>query len=346
MSIVDDSSLRPQARHIVMGVGVTVAVSVLVVTALGKAAGFAHLSEELHDARPGWLIVCLLGQVAVFAGYAGALRYAVAWDAGPRMDQATSWRIVLASFAATQLIAFGGAAGLAILYWSFRRLSLTRHEAAVRVIGLSTAVYLVFGAIAWLAAGWSALIGTAPLGVTVPWLVIFPSILLVARWFTSDVRSAQWIDSGNAPGRAFRTAVGTGVESATWVRTVMVTPSARRLLLWALLYWIGDIACLWAATHAFGARPALAALVVAYATGYLVQALPIPFIASGGVDAATTLMLHVVGVPLDAALAAVVTHRLFAFWLPVIPGSVFALTLPRWMPRVVDQSISAVKRSG
>ena len=77
----------------------------------------------------------------------------------------------------------------------------------------------------------------------------------------------------------------------------------------------------------FGAHPALSALGVAYATGYLVQSLPIPFIATGGVDAATTFLLRSFGVPLDIGLAAVVTHRVFAFWLPVVPGTAQSLSV-------------------
>ena len=71
------------------------------------------------------------------------------------------------------------------------------------------------------------------------------------------------------------------------------------------------------------------ALTAAYTTGYLVQSLPIPLIATAGVDTATVLLLRTVGVPLDVALLGVVTHRVFAFWIPLVPGSVFALTLLR-----------------
>jgi len=70
-------------------------------------------------------------------------------------------------------------------------------------------------------------------------------------------------------------------------------------------------------------------LIAAYTTGYLVQSLPIPLIATAGVDTATTLLLRAVGVPLDLALLGVVAHRVFAFWIPVIPGSVMAFTLRR-----------------
>ena len=61
-------------------------------------------------------------------------------------------------------------------------------------------------------------------------------------------------------------------------------------------------------------------------------------IATAGVDTATTLLLRTVGVPLDLALLGVVAHRLFAFWLPIVPGSIFALTLSRLGPERVGEN--------
>ena len=103
----------------------------------------------------------------------------------------------------------------------------------------------------------------------------------------------------------------------------------RQMLAWAACYWAGDVISLGAALQAFGGRPPLVALVAAYTTGYLVQSLPLPFVAAAGVDAATTLLLHAVGVPLEIALVAVVAHRVFAFWIPILPGCIFAFGLAR-----------------
>ena len=110
--------------------------------------------------------------------------------------------------------------------------------------------------------------------------------------------------------------MATGVGAAASVRRRLSDTSTRPLFGWAASYWIGDIASLWAALKAFGASPGLIALTAAYTTGYLVQSLPIPLITTAGVDTATALLLHVVGVPLDLALLGIVAHRVFAFWLP------------------------------
>jgi uncharacterized membrane protein YbhN (UPF0104 family) len=117
------------------------------------------------------------------------------------------------------------------------------------------------------------------------------------------------------------------------------------LFAWAALYWLADVFSLWGGLHAFGARPGLVALTVSYATGYLVSSLPIPLIATGGVDAATTFLLHAVGVPLDLALVGVVAHRVFAFWLPVIPGSLLAVTFSRLGRDLEDASEPSVTSS-
>jgi uncharacterized membrane protein YbhN (UPF0104 family) len=215
---------------------------------------------------------------------------------------------------------------LAIVYWALRRLGRDRQDAAVVLIGLNTCVYLVFGVIGWSAAAAALVTGLAPPGMTVPWLIGIPVVLAAARWFTAPARIERW--TAPAPS-AFRRVLGTGVAAAGWARRRVSDPGDRRMFGWAACYWAGDIVSLGAALHAFGGQPALVALVAAYTTGYLVQSLPLPFIAGTGVDAATTFLLHAVGVPLEVALVAVVAHRVFAFWIPILPGCIFAFSLPR-----------------
>jgi uncharacterized membrane protein YbhN (UPF0104 family) len=320
------SEWQPRPRHLAIGVVLALIVGVALVTGVGRMAGFADIRRAFDGADMRWLAVCVIGQIVVFAGYTSALRHTIAADGGPWIPASLLVRIVLASFAATQVFAFGGVAGLALVYWALRRVGLDRDDAAVRLIGLSTAVYLVFGVLGWSAAVWAALAGEAPAGMTVPWVIGIPVLLAAARWFTAPRRVSRW--TSPSAGGLLPRALAVGVGAAAWVRRMLGTSEGQRLLVGAACYWIADIASLWAALKAYGAEPHFAALVAAYTTGYLVQSLPIPLIATGGVDAATTFLLHAIGVPLELALVGVVTHRVFAFWLPVIPGSVFAMSLP------------------
>jgi uncharacterized membrane protein YbhN (UPF0104 family) len=315
---------QPRPIHAVIGVAGALLAAVIVFSVIGRFAGFSHVRRAVEGADFRWLSVCVAGQVAVFAGYAGALRHAVAAQHGPHIGVGLSLRVVFASFAATQLVAFGGAAGLALVYWVLRRTGLTRRDAAIRLIGLNTAVYLVFGAIGFTAAAWTNIGGSAPAGMFVPWLIGLPVIIVAARWFTAKSRVDRW----TAPRQHHAArALATGVGAAAWVRGMVAARAGLPLFAWASCYWIGDIVSLWGALHAFGTPPQTGTLVLVYVTGYLVQSLPIPLIATGGVDAATTFLLNVAGVPLDVALVAVLAHRVFAFWLPAVPGTVFALLL-------------------
>jgi uncharacterized membrane protein YbhN (UPF0104 family) len=323
-----DEPGEPQLRPLraLLGLLLALLVAAIVIVGIGRAAGFSKLTATLRDADEQWLLVCAVGQVVVFAGYTGAFRRAVAFEGGPRIRTSLALRVVLASFGLSQLIAAGGAAGLAVTYWALRRVGLARREAAVRLIGLSTAVYLVFGLLGWTAALLALLTSSAPLGMTIPWLVSIPLLVLAALWFTEPGRVERW---ATATGGWVRQALSTGVAAAWWVRRAAASPEGRTISAWAVCYWLGDVASLWGALRAFGSDPGLVPLVLAYATGYLAQSVPIPFIATGGMDAATTFALTAVGVPLEVALLAVVAHRVFAFWIPVIPGLVLAALLPR-----------------
>jgi uncharacterized membrane protein YbhN (UPF0104 family) len=309
--------------HVLIGSVAALAVGAVLIATIGRVAGFARLTDTLRDGDTKWLAVCVLGQLVVFAGYAGAFQTATAFEHGPHVPLALAGRVSLAGFAFTQLIAAGGAAGLGFMYWVLRQLGLSKRDSAVRLVGLNTAVYLVFGVIGFSAAVLALVLSDAPLGLTLPWIAGVPIVLAAAVWFTQPPHVAR---RAAADGGVFRRAFGVGVAAAWWVRRIVRAREGRPMLASTTCYWVGDMASLWAALHAFG-HVSIVALPVAYTTGYLAQSVPIPLIATGGMDAATTYALHAVGVPLEVALVSVVAHRIFAFWLPIIPGLVFAATL-------------------
>ncbi len=321
-------------RRILLGGLLALLVGAGVVLLIGRAAGFAELDRTLREGQLAWLAVCALGQLVVFAGYAGAYRHAAAFEDGPAISTRLSLRVTMASFGLTQLIAAGGAAAMAVTYWAFRRLGFEPRAAGVRMVGLNTLVYLVFGLLGWTAALVTLLAAEAPLAMTLPWLVAIPLLLVAARWFTEARHVERWTEPG---GSWLRQALAIGVGAAWWVRRALTAADGRAMLPWALCYWVGDAASLWAGVHAFGGDPALAALLLAYATGYVANSVPLPFIATGAMDAATTYALTAVGVPLEVALLAVVVHRVFAFWLPLAPGLICAALLPQ-TGRLLEQA--------
>lgn len=312
--------------RILAGVVIALVVLAVMVFLIGRATGFTDLRDTLRDGDWRWLAVCAVGQVVVFGGYSGVVRTSLAFEGGPRVPPGLALRVVLTSFALSQIVAAGGAAGLAVNYWAFRRLGIGRRESVVRLLGLNTIVYLAFSILAWAAALYAILTSVAPLGATIPWLAMIPILWAAAWWFTDAGRVAAW---STPEGGRIRRALSTGVAAAWWARRAAESRDGRPALGWAAFYWLGDVASLWGAVHAFGEGPSIAALALVYVIGYLAAAIPIPFIATGGMDAALTFALQMVGVPLEQALVAVVAHRVFAFWIPLVPGIVLGFLLRR-----------------
>ena len=353
-------SLRP--GQVILAVGVAVIVTTVLVVSIGRLAGFTKLGDTLNGATWGWLGLCALGQLGVFVGYAGAFRASVAGSGdllaeraisdadassggidmdnaaddhdpsvengqGPRVDVWFSLKVALAGFGLTQLVAAGGAAGMAFTFWVLRRLGFSKKNAMVQLITLNTAVYFVFGGLGWLGALLGLVDSEVPKAMTGSWLAGFAAVIALALWFTQPQRTATFAAADDAP--RTRRALAVGVTAAARVRACTHTSDGHRLLAWAFLYWVGDLVSLWAALQAFGVTVGVGAIVIAYVLGYLAQSVPIPLIATGGVDAATTFTLAAVGVPIEVALLGVVAHRVFAFWLPMIPGLWSATVLVR-----------------
>jgi uncharacterized membrane protein YbhN (UPF0104 family) len=323
--------------------GVVVVVALLVAVGVGtliaKAAGFSRVRDAIAEAESAWFLVCFFAEVAAFAAYAVVVREALHWRDGPRVRFGLSVHVTLASLGATRVVAAAGAGGLAVTYWCFRRAGLATREALVRVLGLNTLVYLVFGVGAWTAAllATLGLLGTAPLGLTLPWLLVVPFCLVAARYVT-DPRRGTLPDP--AKGSLPRRGLAYAIAGAAWVREVLPRRGGRRSLGASAVYWAGDVVCLWAALHSVGVSLPLAELVLAYATGYAAMVLPLPLAGVGGVDAAMTFALTAVGVSLAPALVGVAVYRLFGFWVPTIPALAALVLLPR-AGRGLEQAAAA-----
>jgi uncharacterized membrane protein YbhN (UPF0104 family) len=234
---------------------------------------------------------------------------------------------MLASIGATRVFAAGGVGAVAATYWCFRRARFAADDALVRVLGFNALFYVSFGIGAWSAALLAAtdVWGDGSPALTLPWLLLVPVCFLAAMFVTRPGRAEISAPTGPLPRRA----LGYAIAVATWVRTVLLDPTARRMVASTVLYWVGTVACLWASLRSVGVSLPLPDLVLAFALGHTALILPLPLGGVGGVDAAMTYALTVVGVPLALALVAVGVYRLFAFWAPTIPALAALVLLPR-----------------
>jgi uncharacterized protein (TIRG00374 family) len=120
---------------------------------------------------------------------------------------------------------------------------------------------------------------------------------------------------------------------ATGVRTaISLVRSRDPALLGAVGWWVFDIAVLWACFHAFGASPPKGVIVMSYFVGMIGNTLPLPG-GIGGVDGGMIGAFTAFGVPVQVTIVSVLAYRVFAFWLPTLPGAIAYLQLRRTVQR-------------
>ncbi|HEY4621732.1 MAG TPA: lysylphosphatidylglycerol synthase transmembrane domain-containing protein [Gaiellaceae bacterium] len=334
----DDRSTErivPSGWRAVVGVAAAVLLVVGVGLLLARAAGFAEVREAIEKADSTWFAACLAAQVVALSAYADVFRGAFRWRAGPDPGFRLSAHVMLASIGATRVFAAGGVGAIAVTYWCFRRARFSAEEALVRVLGFNTLFYVAFAVGAWTAALLTAtgLWGNASLAFAAPWLVLVPLFVAAAVFVTQPAR----VERLTRPDGSFvRRALAYAIAGTAWVREVLPDPAGRRMLLATVLYWAGNVACLWAALRSVGETVPFPELLLAFAAGHAATILPLPLGGVGGVDAAMTYALTAVGVPLALALVAVGVYRLFAFWVPTIPALAALLLVPRAGNRLAE----------
>jgi uncharacterized membrane protein YbhN (UPF0104 family) len=323
-------------RRLVVSIVLGLLLAAGVVVMIGKASGFAKLTNRLAEANAGWLILALAAQVLSIAGYVAAFRGMVALGGRIRLGAGVTLHVVLASLGATRLVAAAGAGGLAVNYWALRRLGFAARDSVVQVLVLNTVLYAVFGLAGAASAAVLFATSSAPPGVTIPWMAIVGACAVAAAWVTRPGRAERLAadpgprEQGSKVVNLLRRGAASVVAAVLATRAVFRDPRAHGDLLGGGgAYWFGDIACLWLSLRAFGVDVGVATIVLGYTTGYVANLLPLPTGGVGGVDAAMTFALNALGVPLEDALAGVIAYRFIGFWLPTIPAAVALVRLPQ-----------------
>ncbi len=305
---------------------------------IGQAASFSRLLHAINRADPWWLTGAVLAAMAAYLGYALLYQALAGVGDGPRPRMGLTLRLTAAVFGASVLATAAGRLGSE--YWSLRRMQERPPQAWSRVLAINTGEWALLAALAF--AGALALLlgagGRAPLAVELAWLIALPVCLIPALYLTSASCRRLAEDRGTRIRRTFAAAL----RGIVLLRALVTRPSAlSRGLPGGLLYWAAELLTVWAALRAFGVSLGFPALVVGYATGYVSTTLPLPAGGAGGVDAASTYALTLVGVPLGPALLATLVQRLCTYWLPLLIAVLASPSLRRLrteLPRVTRPS--------
>lgn len=292
-----------------------IAVVALVLSALPGAYGAVRAGlARLPDAALGWIALAIAFEALSFLGHIVLFR-TVFVDRSSRVGFAASYEITMAGHAATRLVGAAGAGGIALTVWALRRAGLGTRTIAARMAGFMVLLYSFYAlSVAFVGIGlWSGLL---PGGGSTA-LTLVPG--LVAMGVVVAVLTAAWL----APRLPAARTVAEGAREA-----FAVIRHPRPGLLGGVMWWVFDIAVLWACYRSLGAQPAIAVIVLGYFLGLVGNSLP--FLGSvGGVDGAMIAALIALGAPAAATIAAVIVYRLISCWLPAIPGAVAAVQLRR-----------------
>jgi putative heme transporter len=284
---------------------------------------------RLSSGEPLWLCAAALLEAASYASYV-VMFHRVFADPGSRIGWAESYDISLAGVAASRVIATAGAGGIALTAWALRRSGMARHEIAGRLTTFYVALYAVYmAALVVFGVGLRTglMAGRAPFGLTVV-PAVFAGVVIAGALLSARLAGdrgtvlAARLRRRRRLGRRLAALAGWAQTAAAGVRGAIGLLRARDpALLAAAGWWAFDIATLWACFHAFGGTPPPGVLVMGYFTGMLANVLPTPA-GLGAVEGGMIGAFVGFGVDDGLAVAAVLGYRVFAYWLPLLPGVV------------------------
>jgi uncharacterized membrane protein YbhN (UPF0104 family) len=276
--------------------------SIMTCFALSTLAGSRAMSATLAKLSWQFLLVILVAHVVAYAAYVVAHHHVLNRSASVAVGWGRGARLVMVGFGAWSI---GG--GFEIDRHALEWHGATSTDASVSAIVLGLLELAVLAPAAWLCA--LLLLGSAGIGEseTVPWLVGVPLGVIAVTALTARTHpSAETTRHAD-----LRMQWATGVVSALGL---MRRPWRGLLAAAAIaVYWAADIAALWAALQFVSTPISLPRLILGYATGYLLTRRTLPFAGAIIVEAMMAVSLVWVGVPLAAAVVAVLVYRLSDF---------------------------------
>jgi uncharacterized membrane protein YbhN (UPF0104 family) len=316
-SSIDDLTISTQSRRLRNGL-ISLAVFFALVAALLLAVpGLRAAGERITDANIALIALGIVFELLSCAGY--VVLFMLVFQLGRRF----ATRLSLAELAVNSVVSVSGAAGIALGAWVLR----TRGVAVERIARRSVLLFVLTSAvnvIAVAAIGLAMWLGLVP-GSTDPLLTLLPAAVALGA-IVGTLALAAWARSRVAEGHesVAWSALGCGVGDA-----VGLLRRGEWRLVGALGYWLFDVAVLAVCLAAYGSTPAFWIVAMAYLIGLFANSLPIPgglFAVEGGLVG----MLVLFGVrPASTVVAAVLTYRAIALWIPSIVGSLAFLSIRR-----------------
>ena len=345
-----DSTEEPRFFQDPKSIAVTVGSVILLIGAIyflfPAIVGIEDGLAKLDDGKPIWIAVgvgfCLLmflAQIAQFKGIVGGDVLKLTW--------AESYKINMASLAASRLFSAGGAGGIILTYWALRKAGMARQQSAARMVAFLIVMYAVY-MLALLLGGillrTGVLVGPNPPGLTIVPAAIAGGIIVLfllaalvpgdLQRRLSDSRSDTWYGRLSVRMATVPATISTSTRMAI---QIIKTPGRGWLTIaGAIGFWAANIGIMWASFEAFGVDVTGAVVVQGFFVGMAANLIPGAPGGVGAVDAGMIGTYVLFGLDGGSVFAAVLMYRLIAFWLPLPPGIVAFFQLRRTIARWGD----------
>jgi uncharacterized protein (TIRG00374 family) len=289
----------------------------------GVVIGAAHLAEArellrlLERAEPGWLLLAALFQALTYVAAGGAWGSVVA-RAGQPLPLRQLVRLAVAKLFTDQAVPSLGVSGILLVVRGLVRRGV-RRDVALGALLVDLAGYrLAYGVVllASLAVLWQrnalhpALVALAAVFALVALLAPL-LVLLEPRRLGSLVRPLRRLGAGRRLEQMLAEAPAVVLRDRALLGRVALLELAVFLL---------DAATLGATLLSVGAVAAPPLLLAGFVMASMASSLGLVPGGLGVFEGAAVGALHLLGVPLAAALAATLLLRGFTFWLPMLPG--------------------------
>jgi uncharacterized membrane protein YbhN (UPF0104 family) len=315
-----DQLARPHRLAAVVLLAATLSLGALV--GVASTVGFGRVLRQLVHPHWIWVPVALGCELIAYLGYTFAYREVARVERGPELDMPKAVVLVTTGFG---VFVEGG--GFALDRAALERAGLSEREARARVLGLGSLEYAVL-APATALAGLYVLVWHPSLdpAMTLPWIIGVPvgaTLALVLLRHKDAIRRRGW-----------RRRVYDNLQAIALLLCLFKRwRSALLAFLGISIYWLGDIACLWAALHVFYAHtPPVAQLLVGYASGYALTRRTLPLGGAGIVETLLPFSLGWVGIARVPSVLGVAAYRAFNLWLPMLPALAGVPSLRRLRP--------------
>lgn len=300
-----------------------VAALVSIVLHFGELHNFAILIDK---AQPGWLAIALVLQLSTYANLALAWRSVLLKAEGRPYPLPPLIRIAFCKLFADQALPTAGMSGNLVLVDQLVSLKASRGTAMATLL-LSMlgfyASYLLFALAALFLLWMHGHATPLMVGTVTSFVLVAIAIPALALWLRQ--RGSKPLPQTVERIRPVHQLLQTiGEAPATLLKD-------RRLLLKVTLFngliFAADILTLHACLRGLGTNPALSTSLIAFLLASIVVTLgPMP-LGLGSFEIVCTSTLHMLGLPLEAALAGTLLLRLFILWLPLVPGLILSRRL-------------------